>query len=151
MTNDVDDFRALANAMMNPNQGTNGAAQGEAKDQRPKEEFWMNVGLRMDMPDPANPGETLEVFCPLAVGIPFGQMKARTVRGNDLLNNQTAEVGEMLRVKLQEEMIKLAHGEAMAADLDVEIRRVKKKGVEGTAAAGYENPLLVQARERIAG
>ena len=150
MTNDVTDFRARANEMMNGG-NNNDDNQSQSKDQRPKEEFWMNVGLRMDMPDPANPGETLEVFCPLAVGIPFGQMKARTVRGNDLLNNQTAEVGEMLRVQYQEEMLKLAHGEAMPVDLDVEIRRVKKQGVEGTAAAGYENPLLVQARERITG
>ena len=67
-------------------------------------------------------------------------MKARTVRGNDLLTNQAAEVGEMLRKKYQEEMKKLSHGEAMNVDLDVEIRRVKQQGVEGTAAAGYENP-----------
>ena len=152
MTDQVTDFRARAKAMMNPGQADNASGnQTKPADQRPKEEFWMNVGLRMDMPDPTNPGETIEVFCPLAVGIPFGQMKARTVRGNDLLNNQTAEVGEMLRVQYQEAMMKLAHGESMAVDLDVEIRRVKKQGVEGTAAAGYENPLLVQARERIAG
>lgn len=143
------DFRARANAMINGNKPQNN--QPDSKDQRPKEEFWMNVGLRIDVPDPENPNEMIEVFCPLSVGIPFGQMKKREVRGNDLLNNQAAEVGEMLRVKYQEAMMKLAHGEAMSVDLDVEIRRVKKQGVEGTAAAGYENPMLVQARERIAG
>lgn len=147
--NDITDFRARAAAMMNP-AGSNQTNQTASNDQRPKEEFWLNVGLRLPMEDPENPGQMIEVFCPLAVGIPFGQMKARTVRGNDLLNNQTAEVGEMLRIKLQEAMLKLSHGEAMPLDLDVELRRVKRQGVEGTAANGYENPLLVQARQRIA-
>lgn len=148
MTNDVTEFRARAQAMMNRNNDTSN--QNDNKDQRPKEEFWMNVGLRMEVPDPTT-GDMIEVFCPLSVGIPFGQMKPRVVRGNDLLNNQTAEVGEMLRVKLQEEMMALKPGEALPVDLDVEIRRVKKQGEAGTAAAGYENPLLVQARERMAG
>ena len=146
MANDITNFRAQAQKMM----GT-GNQENTDNDQRPKEEFWMNVGLRMTIPNPNDPSEMIEVFCPLAVGIPFGQMKERVVRGNDLINNQAAEVGEMLRKQYQEAMLQLAHGESMNVDLDVEIRRVKKAGVDGTAAAGYENPLLVQARERMAG
>ena len=44
---DTTDFRAAAAAMMNPNQGDGSAEQTDSKDQRPKEEFWMNVGLCM--------------------------------------------------------------------------------------------------------
>lgn len=148
MTKTATDFRAEAAAIINGSANNGAFSAGDANSTptvKKEEEFYLNIGRRVTVEDPENPGSTLDILCNIPAVISLSTIKARVVRGNNVLNNQKAEVGNKLLERLQEAMLTLQPGDTLPLKpFDAEIYRRVLPGTEGTEANGDTNPLMAQ-------
>jgi len=145
MTKSVTDYRTQAQNIIN---GINqGFSAGDTQTETPKkeEEFYLNIGKRVTIEDPENPGEMLDILCNIPAVISLSSLKARVVRGNNVINNQKAEVGNKLLERIKEIMLTLEPGDAYPLKpMHAEIYRSKASGTAGTEGNGDVNPMMDQ-------
>lgn len=140
------DFAAAAAAALN--QGNEPTRKASKKDDWVDAEVWANIGLPLPYTNPET-GEVEDVFCALPKGVPFDTMEKFTPNGDNLAFNQRTEAGNMLMAHFQEVAKGLAPGESIIVPLQVELRRKKAAGVQGTAASGAHNPLVAALGQHI--
>lgn len=102
------------------------AANKEAAADRPKSQFWINVGYNVEVPvvQDGQPAGVENRFVSLPVGLPLDIAQKTSIKGHDaeFVAIQTAR-NELLE-QLLEFAEKLAPGETKDIDLVIQLRRV---------------------------
>lgn len=110
----------------NSNRNSKQTASGSDKEQRPKSQYWVNIGYNVEVPvvNEGQPAGTEERFVSLPVGLPLDIAQKTQIKGNDpeFVAMQTAR-NDLLE-QLMAVAEKLEPGEAREINLVVQLRRI---------------------------
>lgn len=110
----------------NSNRNSKQTASGSDKEQRPKSQYWVNIGYNVEVPvvNEGQPAGTEERFVSLPVGLPLDIAQKTVIKGNDpeFVAMQTAR-NDLLE-QLMAVAEKLEPGEAREINLVVQLRRI---------------------------
>ncbi|MBL4703308.1 MAG: hypothetical protein JKY54_02235 [Flavobacteriales bacterium] len=131
---------------------TNTPAAAGTKDERPSAQFWLNIGLMLQVPDRtegAAAGATVEEFISIPVGIPLDNIKAMVAKGKNPDWHNKVGVKNALLEELQTAASDLKPGQDVLVDaLQIQLYR---KAEEAAPRDPSENSLLAQMAEKLGG
>jgi len=106
---------------------SNNTGNKNAQDERPKSEFWVNIGYNVDVQVTGEGGEssTEQRFVSLPVGLPLDISQKVAIKGNDpeFVALQTAR-NELLEQLIAHAEASLKPGETTELNLVVQLRRI---------------------------